>query len=131
MAFNPFHVVNTKAVSYTHLDGANGAASSVGPEILSGLGAKVININVNPDGLNINHHCGSTHIEGLQVAVQQHHADLGIANDGDADRCLLVDEKGQVLDGDQIMLLCALKLKEEGKLKGDTVVGTCLLYTSH
>ena len=74
-------------------DGANGAASSVGPEILSGLGAKVININVNPDGLNINHHCGSTHIEGLQVAVQQHNADLGIANDGDADRCLLVDEK--------------------------------------
>ena len=60
---------------------------------MSGLGAKVININVNPDGLNINHHCGSTHIEGLQVAVQQHNADLGIANDGDADRCLLVDEK--------------------------------------
>ena len=108
------------------IDGANGAASSVGPEILAGLGAKVININVNPDGLNINHHCGSTHIEGLQVAVQQHNADLGIANDGDADRCLLVDEKGQVLDGDQIMLLCALKLKEEGKLKDDTVVGTVM-----
>lgn len=81
---------------------------------------------MNPDGLNINHHCGSTHIEGLQVAVQQHNADLGIANDGDADRCLLVDEKGQVLDGDQIMLLCALKLKEEGKLKGDTIVGTVM-----
>ena len=62
----------------------------------------------------------------LLYTSQQHHADLGIANDGDADRCLLVDEKGQVLDGDQIMLLCALKLKEEGKLKGDTVVGTVM-----
>lgn len=121
------HTIDTSLEGLTIVyDGANGAASSVGPEILSGLGAKVININVNPDGLNINHHCGSTHIEGLQVAVQQHHADLGIANDGDADRCLLVDEKGQVLDGDQIMLLCALKLKEEGKLKGDTVVGTVM-----
>ena len=93
------HTIDTSLEGLTIVyDGANGAASSVGPEILSGLGAKVININVNPDGLNINHHCGSTHIEGLQVAVQQHHADLGIANDGDADRCLLVDEKGQVLD---------------------------------
>ena len=96
------HTIDTSLEGLTIVyDGANGAASSVGPEILSGLGAKVININVDPDGLNINHHCGSTHIEGLQVAVQQHHADLGIANDGDADRCLLVDEKGQVLDGDQ------------------------------
>ena len=121
------HTIDTSLEGLTIVyDGANGAASSVGPEILSGLGAKVININVNPDGLNINHHCGSTHIEGLQVAVQQHNADLGIANDGDADRCLLVDEKGQVLDGDQIMLLCALKLKEEGKLKGDTIVGTVM-----
>ena len=121
------HTVDTSLEGLTIVyDGANGAASSVGPEILSGLGAKVININVNPDGLNINDHCGSTHIEGLQVAVQQHNADLGIANDGDADRCLLVDEKGQVLDGDQIMLLCALKLKEEGKLKDDTVVGTVM-----
>ena len=121
------HTIDTSLEGMTIVyDGANGAASSVGPEILAGLGAKVININVNPDGLNINHHCGSTHIEGLQVAVQQHNADLGIANDGDADRCLLVDEKGQVLDGDQIMLLCALKLKEEGKLKDDTVVGTVM-----
>jgi len=121
------HTIDTSLEGMTIVyDGANGAASSVGPEILSGLGAKVININVNPDGLNINDHCGSTHIEGLQVAVQQHNADLGIANDGDADRCLLVDEKGQVLDGDQIMLLCALKLKEEGKLKDDTVVGTVM-----
>jgi len=121
------HTIDTSLEGMTIVyDGANGAASSVGPEILAGLGANVININVNPDGLNINHHCGSTHIEGLQVAVQQHNADLGIANDGDADRCLLVDEKGQVLDGDQIMLLCALKLKEEGKLKDDTVVGTVM-----
>ncbi|MDU6074772.1 MAG: phosphoglucosamine mutase [Veillonella parvula] len=95
------HTIDTSLEGLTIVyDGANGAASSVGPEILSGLGAKVININVNPDGLNINHHCGSTHIEGLQVAVQQHNADLGIAND--------------------------LKLKEEGKLKGDTIVGTVM-----
>ena len=96
------HTIDTSLEGLTIVyDGANGAASSVGPEILSGLGAKVININVNPDGLNINHHCGSTHIEGLQVAVQQYNADLG-------------------------MLLCALKLKEEGKLKGDTIVGTVM-----
>lgn len=121
------HTINTSLDGLTIVyDGANGAASSVGPEILAGLGAKVINININPDGKNINHHCGSTHIEGLQVAVKQHNADMGIANDGDADRCLLVDEQGNVLDGDQIMLLCGLKLKEAGKLKNDTIVGTVM-----
>ncbi len=107
-------------------DGANGAASSVGPEILAGLGAKVININVAPNGVNINAHCGSTHLEGLRVAVLQHNADFGIANDGDADRCLLIDNEGNTLDGDQIMLLCALKLKKEGKLKDDMIVGTVM-----
>ena len=107
-------------------DGANGAASSVGPEILAGLGAKVININVAPNGVNINAHCGSTHLEGLRVAVLQHNTDFGIANDGDADRCLLIDNEGNTLDGDQIMLLCALKLKKEGKLKDDMIVGTVM-----
>lgn len=107
-------------------DGANGAASAVGPEVLAGLGANVININIAPNGVNINEQCGSTHLEGLQAAVVQHKADLGIANDGDADRCLLVDETGQVLDGDQIMLLCGLKLKEEGKLSKNTIVGTVM-----
>lgn len=107
-------------------DGANGAASAVGPEVFESLGAKVIPIHVNPNGVNINDNCGSTHLESLQATVLEHKADLGIANDGDADRCLLVDEKGQVLDGDQIMLLCALKLKEAGKLKQDMIVGTVM-----
>ena len=108
------------------LDASNGSAWTLAKAVFDALGAKTYVINASPDGTNINANCGSTHIEGLQVAVQQHNADLGIANDGDADRCLLVDEKGEVLDGDQIMLLCALKLKEEGKLKGDTVVGTVM-----
>ena len=107
-------------------DGANGAASAIGPDILTGLGANVIAINIDPDGSNINRQCGSTHLEGLQEAVKVHNADLGIANDGDADRCLLVDENGNILDGDQIMLLCALKLKEECKLTDDTIVGTVM-----
>lgn len=107
-------------------DGANGAASAVGPEVLTALGANVIAIHVDPNGTNINDGCGSTHLESLQAAVKEYKADLGIANDGDADRCLLVDEQGQVLDGDQIMLLCGLKLKEEGKLTNNTIVGTVM-----
>ena len=90
------------------------------------LGAEVIAIHHEPNGVNINDHCGSTHLDSLKEAVLQYGADLGIANDGDADRCLAVDEKGQEIDGDQIMLLCALKLKEEGRLKQDTVVGTVM-----
>ena len=121
------HTIDTSLEGLTIVyDGANGAASSVGPEILSGLGAKVININIAPDGVNINHHCGSTHLEGLRVAVLQHKADFGIANDGDADRCLLIDNEGETLDGDQIMLLCAMKLKNEGKLKDNMAVGTVM-----
>lgn len=107
-------------------DGAHGAASFVGPKILRELGATVIPINVTPDGVNINENAGSTHMEGLQAAVREHGADVGIANDGDADRCLLVDEHGEILDGDQIMLLCALHLKEQGKLSEDTIVGTVM-----
>ena len=105
-------------------DGANGAAYSIGPEILKRLGAEVIAIHTEPNGVNINDNCGSTHLEDLKETVLRCGADIGIANDGDADRCLAVDEKGQDMDGDQIMLLCALKLKEEGRLKQDTVVGT-------
>lgn len=107
-------------------DGANGAASMVGPEVLRGLGAEVIAINVDPDGVNINENAGSTHLEGLQVRVVAEGAQVGIANDGDADRCLLVDETGTALDGDQIMLLCARHLKEQGKLKDDMIVGTVM-----
>ena len=107
-------------------DGANGAASYVGPTILRQLGAEVIAINVEPNGTNINDNAGSTHLEGLQAAVLREEAHVGIANDGDADRCLMVDEKGQVLDGDQIMLLCGLHLQEQGKLKDNMIVGTVM-----
>jgi len=107
-------------------DGANGSASQLGPDIFRRLGAEVIAIHHEPNGININDHCGSTHLESLKEAVLKNGADIGIANDGDADRCLAVDEKGQEMDGDQIMLLCALKLKEEGRLKQNTVVGTVM-----
>ena len=107
-------------------DGAHGAASYVGPKILRQLGAEVVAINVEPTGTNINDNAGSTHLEGLQEAVLREGAQVGIANDGDADRCLMVDEKGQVLDGDQIMLLCGLHLKEQGKLKDNMIVGTVM-----
>ena len=107
-------------------DGAHGAASYVGPTILRQLGAEVIAINVEPNGTNINDNAGSTHLEGLQAAVLREGAHIGIANDGDADRCLMVDEKGQVLDGDQIMLLCGLHLQEQGKLKDNMIVGTVM-----
>ena len=107
-------------------DGAHGAASYVGPTILRQLGAEVSAINVEPNGTNINDNAGSTHLEGLQAAVLREGAHVGIANDGDADRCLMVDEKGQVLDGDQIMLLCGLHLQEQGKLKDNMIVGTVM-----
>lgn len=107
-------------------DGAHGAASYVGPKVLRQLGAEVVAINVTPTGTNINDNAGSTHLEGLQEAVLREGAQVGIANDGDADRCLMVDEKGQVLDGDQIMLLCGLHLKEQGKLKENMIVGTVM-----
>ncbi|MCI1248790.1 MAG: phosphoglucosamine mutase [Megasphaera sp.] len=107
-------------------DAANGSASVLGPEVLQRLGAEVIAIHHEPNGININDHCGSTHLDSLKEAVLQNHADIGIANDGDADRCLAVDEKGRDMDGDQIMLLCALKLKEADCLKGNTVVGTVM-----
>lgn len=107
-------------------DGANGAAYEVGPKILNRLGATVISTATTPDGVNINENCGSTHLENLQQLVRLHGADVGIANDGDADRCLLVDEFGEALDGDQIMLLCALHLKEQGRLKEDMIVATVM-----
>lgn len=107
-------------------DGANGAAYQVGPEILERLGAVLLPTHVLPDGININDKCGSTHLEGLQAAVVANNAAIGIANDGDADRCLLIDEKGQALDGDQIMLLCALHLKQQGRLKDNMIVSTVM-----
>lgn len=107
-------------------DSANGAASDFLPEILRKLGADVTALSCEPDGININRDCGSTHIEHLQEEVVRLGADCGIANDGDADRCLFVDEKGHVLDGDHIMIINALKMKKEGRLAGDMVVGTVM-----
>ncbi len=108
------------------LDCSNGAASEVGPRALAGAGAEVIAIGAEPDGLNINDGCGSTHLEGLQRAVLDHGADAGFAVDGDADRCLAVDHTGTVVDGDQIMAILALALRETGGLVDDTLVATVM-----
>lgn len=106
------------------IDCANGAAYSVGPIILYELGAEVISIGVAPNGTNINLGCGSTHTELLQRTVLEQGADLGIALDGDADRLILVDEKGQVVDGDQLMAMAASYWHKNGKLKGNGIVAT-------
>lgn len=108
------------------LDCANGAAYEVMPKILTQLGAELIVINNEPNGTNINSGCGSTHLENLQEAVITHKADIGVAHDGDADRCLCVDNEGNVIDGDHILVLCGLAMKKSGKLKKDTVVTTVM-----
>ena len=108
------------------LDCANGAASAVMPRLLEELGCDLRVINKTPNGVNINDACGSTHLDRLQSAVLKYGADIGIAHDGDADRCLCVDEKGSVLDGDHILVICALAMKETGTLKNDTVVSTVM-----
>jgi phosphoglucosamine mutase len=108
------------------LDCANGAASEVGPKVLRELGAEVIPIFNQPDGININVHCGSTHPETLAREVLEHGADAGLACDGDADRMIAVDENGNILDGDFIMVICALALKEKGKLAQDAVTVTVM-----
>jgi phosphoglucosamine mutase len=108
------------------LDEANGAASRVSPEAFSRAGADVVTIHARPDGLNINDGCGSTHLEPLKAAVVEHGAHFGIAHDGDADRCLAVDAEGNEVDGDQILSILALALRERGELRGDTVVGTVM-----
>ncbi len=108
------------------LDCANGAASEVAPEVVRALGAQVMVLHNQPDGLNINDHCGSTYPELLQAAVIAHGAHLGLAFDGDADRCLAVDADGQMVDGDQIMAMCAVDLRERGALVHNTVVVTVM-----
>jgi phosphoglucosamine mutase len=108
------------------LDCANGAASYVGPIVLQEVGVEVIPICNTPDGVNINASCGSTHPEQLQRAVLEHGADLGLAMDGDADRLIVVDEQGNVLDGDFIMLICALAQKAKGTLDQNAVVVTVM-----
>jgi len=108
------------------LDAANGAAAAVGPQALQQAGAEVISLHDRPDGYNINRDCGSTHMQSLQQAVIEHGADLGIANDGDADRCLAVDGTGAVVDGDQIMAVLAKARASAGTLAKDTVVATVM-----
>lgn len=108
------------------LDCAHGAASVAGPKALRDAGADVVAICAEPDGLNINDGCGSTHLEVLQKAVLEHGADVGFALDGDADRCLAVDASGEVVDGDQILAILALALREQGRLHDDTVVATVM-----
>ncbi|HZX06045.1 phosphoglucosamine mutase [Kribbella sp.] len=108
------------------IDCANGAASETAPEALRRLGAEVITVAAAPDGLNINLNCGSTHIEGLQREVVGHRADVGIALDGDADRCLAVDANGELVDGDQILAVLALAMRDSGRLSNDTVVATVM-----
>jgi phosphoglucosamine mutase len=121
------------AATPTRLDGlhvvvdcAHGAAYWAAPELYRRAGAQVDVIGASPDGVNINDGVGSTHLDGLIDAVRASGADLGIAHDGDADRCLAVDASGQVVDGDQILALCAIALHESGQLREDTVVATVM-----
>ncbi len=108
------------------LDCANGAASAIAPQVFERLGAKVTVLNAQPDGVNINVGCGSTHPHVVQGAVLKHEADLGLAFDGDADRLIAVDATGHVVDGDFVMAICANALHQKGLLANDTVVATVM-----
>jgi len=108
------------------VDCAHGAASTVAPDAYRRAGADVVALHADPDGLNINDGVGSTHLGPLQAAVREHGADLGIAHDGDADRCLAVDAAGEIVDGDQIMAVLAVAMKDAGELAHDTLVTTVM-----
>ncbi|GCA67728.1 phosphoglucosamine mutase [Mediterraneibacter butyricigenes] len=108
------------------LDCSNGSASSIAKSVFDALGAKTYVINSEPDGTNINTNCGSTHIEVLQAYVKEKKLDVGFAYDGDADRCIAVDENGNVVDGDLILYVCGKYLMEQGKLEGNTIVTTVM-----
>ena len=108
------------------LDCANGSASAIAKNVFDALGAETHVINNTPDGLNINTNCGSTHIEGLQKYVVENHLDVGFAYDGDADRCLAVDNEGKLVDGDKILYVCGKYMKEQGTLVNNTVVTTVM-----
>ena len=108
------------------LDCSNGSASAIAKSVFDALGAKTYVIHNQPDGTNINTNCGSTHIESLQKFVVENHLDVGFAYDGDADRCLAVDENGNLIDGDMILYICGKYMRETGKLSNDTVVTTVM-----
>ena len=108
------------------IDTANGATYSVAEKVFKALGINYKIINNNPDGININQNCGSTHLEGLKRFVVDNKLNLGIAYDGDGDRCLAVDEKGEEIDGDKLMAIISQNLRKHGKLNNDTIVGTIM-----
>lgn len=108
------------------VDCANGASYKVAPLALRELGAELILINVSPDGMNINDNCGAVHPEGMARAVVENNADVGISFDGDADRVIFADEKGNIVDGDKIMGICAIDMLESGRLKNNTIVATVM-----
>lgn len=108
------------------LDTANGATSVVAEKVFRALGIPYKIINNKPDGININQNCGSTHLEGLKKFVVENHLSLGVAYDGDGDRCLAIDEKGNEIDGDKLLAIISSNLKEKGKLKKDTIVATVM-----
>lgn len=127
------YLQHVRAAAPVRLDGltvvvdcAHGAASEAAPRAYHAAGARVIAINAEPNGLNINEGCGSTHLEQVQAAVIAHGADLGLAHDGDADRCLAVDASGQVVDGDAIMVVLAMAMQESGELASNTLVATVM-----
>jgi phosphoglucosamine mutase len=108
------------------IDCANGAAYKVGPEVLEELGAEVVSVGVDPDGVNINAGCGAVHLDNMRQAVLEHHANVGVALDGDGDRALFVDERGELFDGDDVMALLGRKMSAQGLLKQNTVVATVM-----
>lgn len=108
------------------IDCANGAAYKITPTVLRELGADIITIGNKPDGVNINLSCGSLHPETVQSLVKEHNAHIGLAHDGDADRLIMVDEKGEVVDGDKLLAMCAIEFKRSGRLSHDTLVATVM-----
>ena len=124
------YLISTASNSYKKLriglDCANGASWSIARAVFGALGAQLYIVGDEPDGLNINKDCGSTHIENLAKLVREKHLDIGFSFDGDCDRCLAVDENGNIVDGDKIMYLLAKRLKSRGMLKDDTVVATVM-----
>ncbi len=124
------YLISVASHSYKHLriglDCANGASWMIARSVFNALGAQTVVIGAEPDGLNVNTDCGSTHIDRLCTLVKENHLDVGFAFDGDADRCLAVDENGNVVDGDRIMYILANRLKNRGMLNGNTVVATVM-----